>query len=211
MEYIGVSIYSVRRYEMDIQLLDRRERIIIATIQVINDVGIQKLSTKLIAKYDGVSEGTLFRHFKSKTEIMLAVLEHFSQYDQDIIQTSRNKNLAPVETIKYFINTYAEYYENYPEITAIMQSYDSLLCDSELAGTVERIVNTRTNYLFETLKQAQSRGMIHAELDCENLVNLILGGFKETCLKWRMRQYNFGLRDKVVAMIDMLLTRFIVN
>ena len=79
---------------MGISLLHRRESIIISTIGVLNEVGLQNLSTKLIAKREDVSEGTLFRHF---------------------------------------ICSYAEYYENYPAITELVQAYDSLMCDSELS------------------------------------------------------------------------------
>lgn len=196
---------------MNSSLLSRRERIIISTIEVINNVGFQKLSTKLIAEYEGVSEGTLFRHFKNKTDILLAVLQHFSQYDEAIIQTSKNKKLDPIETIKYFVNAYAEYYENYPAITAIALSYDSLLCDEELAQTVVKIVNRRTNFMLETFAKAQSLGRICKSVDCENLVYLVLGGFKEVCLKWRMRQFDFSLRDKVISMLDMLLTALVVE
>lgn len=192
-------------------LVSRRESIIASTIEVINNVGLQKLSTKLIAQYEGVSEGTLFRHFKNKTDIMLAVLEHFSQYDEDIIQTSINKKLNPVETIEYFINTYAEYYENYPAITAIVQSYDSLLCDTELAPVVEFIVNRRTQYMFEAAQNAKRLGMINQQVDCESLVYIILGGFKEICLKWRMNGFDFPLRDKVIAMLNMILSAFVLK
>jgi AcrR family transcriptional regulator len=195
---------------MGSSLLNRRERIIVSTIEVINEVGFQKLSTKLIAECEGVSEGTLFRHFKNKADIMLAVLEHFSQYDEDIIQASINRKLDPVETIRYFINTYAEYYENYPAITAIAQSYDSLLCDCELAPTVEGIVNRRAYFMLEATQNAQNMGMIDNQIDCENLVHIIFGGFKEICLKWRMNGFNFPLRDKVMAMLNMVLNAIVL-
>jgi hypothetical protein len=142
---------------------------------------------------------------------MLAVLEHFSQYDEDIIQASINKKLNPVETIQYFINTYAEYYENYPAITAIVQSYDSLLCDSELAPTVEDIVNRRTQYMLEVAQNAKGLGMIEQHVDCESLVHVILGGFKEISLKWRMSHFNFPLKDKVIAMLNMVLSAFVLK
>ena len=69
---------------MEKSLIKRHESIIVSTIQTLNAVGLQNLSTKLIAKQEGVSEGTLFRHFKNKTDIMLAVVDHFSQYDDAI-------------------------------------------------------------------------------------------------------------------------------
>lgn len=193
---------------MGISLLHRKESIIISTIETLNEVGLQKLSTKLIAQREGVSEGTLFRHFKNKTEIMLAVIEHFSQFDNAIIETSINKKLNPIERIRYFVKAYAEYYENYPEITAVVQAYDSLMSDPELAVKVQIIIEKRTSFIVETIKEAQNANMIQRNIDSEILGDLILGGFKEICFKWRILGYTFSIKDKTLLMFDMISSAF---
>lgn len=194
---------------MDISLIHRREGIIISTIETLNEVGLQNLSTKLIAKREGVSEGTLFRHFKNKTEIMIAVIDHFSQFDNAIIETSINRKLSPIETIRYFVCAYAEYYENYPAITAVVQAYDSLMCDPELSDKVRMIVNKRSDFILKTIKDAQKNGMIKANINSELLEALITGGSIDVCLKWRMAKFNFSIKDRTLAMLDMLLYAFL--
>jgi AcrR family transcriptional regulator len=193
---------------MEISLLHRREGIIISTIETLNEVGLQNLSTKLIAKREGVSEGTLFRHFKNKTEIMIAVIDHFSQFDNAIIETSINRKLSPIETIRYFVCSYAEYYENYPAITAVAQVYDSLMCDPELSDKVRGIITKRSDFILKTIKEGQQNGTIKAEINSELLEDLITGGTIEICLKWRMAKFSFSIKDKTLAMIDMLLDAF---
>ncbi|MDF2822322.1 MAG: transcriptional regulator [Clostridiales bacterium] len=191
---------------MEVSLLKRREGIIISTIEALNQVGLQNLSTKIIAKSEGVSEGTLFRHFKNKSEIMLAVLDHFCQYDDDIIQATINRELNPFEAIQYFVRTYAEYYESYPAITVVLQNFDSFLCDSELSATMRGIITKRMNFILETSEKAKKLGMIGSHIDCENLADLIMGGSREICLRWRMNKYSFSLKDKTVSMLSMLLS-----
>lgn len=194
---------------MEISLLNRREGIIISTIETLNDVGIQNLSTKLIAKREGVSEGTLFRHFKNKTEIMIAVIDHFSQFDNAIMETSINRKLSPIETIKYFVCSYAEYYENYPAITAVVQAYDSLMCDAELSDKVRAIIIKRSDFILKTINAAQENGTIKANINSELLENLITGGSIDICLKWRMAKFNFSIKDRTLKMLDMLLDSFL--
>jgi AcrR family transcriptional regulator len=193
---------------MEISLLHRREGIIISTIETLNEVGLQNLSTKLIAKREGVSEGTLFRHFKSKTEIMIAVIDHFSQFDNAIIETSINRELSPIATIRNFVSSYAEYYENYPAITAVVQAYDSLMCDSELSDKVRCIITKRSNFILKTIKEGQENGTIKAEIKSELIEDLITGGIREICLKWRMAKFSFSIKDRTLAMLDMLLNVF---
>jgi AcrR family transcriptional regulator len=190
-------------------LLHRRESIIISTIETLNEVGLQNLSTKLIAKREGVSEGTLFRHFKNKTEIMIAVIDHFSQFDNAIIEASKNRKLSPIETIRYYICSYAEYYENYPAITVVIQAYDSLMCDPELSDRVRTIINNRSDFILKAIKEGQKNGTIKADINSELLEDLITGGTRDICLKWRMAKYKFSIKERTLAMLDMLLDVFI--
>jgi AcrR family transcriptional regulator len=189
-------------------LLKRKDGIITSTIQALHEVGIQNLSTKEIAKREGVSEGTLFRHFKNKTEIMLSVLDHFSQYDEAIIQACVNRNTKPIETIQNYIIAYTEYYQNYPEITVIVQAYDSLLADPELSNKVKSIITIRVHFIQKVIEEAKLQGDLIDSVDSVYLSDLIVGGFRATCLRWRMEKYHFSLKDESVSMIDMLLNAF---
>jgi AcrR family transcriptional regulator len=75
--------------------LHRKDRLILTTIDIIDELGIQSLSTREIAKREGVSEATLFRHFKSKNDLLAAVLEYYSKFDDDIYQTTGINKLKP--------------------------------------------------------------------------------------------------------------------
>lgn len=194
---------------MSISILKRREGIIISTIEAIDKFGLQNLSTKKIADIEGVSEGTIFRHFKNKTEIMLAVLEHFSQFDNAIIETCNNKHLEHLDRVKYFVCSYVEYYENYPAITSLVQAYDSLMCDSELTVKVRSIIDKRSDFILKTIKVAQESEIIKANTNCELLEDLIMGGIREACLKWRLSNYSFSIKDRTLAMLNMILDAFL--
>lgn len=194
---------------MGISLIRRRESIIVSTIEILNEVGLQNLSTKLIANREGISEGTLFRHFKSKSDILSAVIDHYSQFDEVIINTCMNSANDPVDNVRYFFNRYAEYYENYPEITILQQLYDSLMYESELSGKVKNIINRRGNFVVYSLKRAQNEGLIGQEADCSLIAEFLLGGTKELCLKWRMTKFGFSIKDRTSAMVELFIDGFI--
>jgi len=52
-----------------------RERIIDATERVIQQRGLARVTTKEIARAAGVAEGTLFKYFERKDDLLLAVVE----------------------------------------------------------------------------------------------------------------------------------------
>jgi AcrR family transcriptional regulator len=52
-----------------------RQRLLDAATEILNRVGIQGATTREIARRAGVNEVTLFRHFKSKEQLLRAVLQ----------------------------------------------------------------------------------------------------------------------------------------
>lgn len=189
-------------------VLHTKERLILATIDVINDFGIQGFSTKKVTKRVGISSGALFKHFETKNALLIAVLDYYSQYDNDIIESIELKKMAPKEAITYYINRYAEYYENYPAITAITQSYDILTCDPKLGNYIKPIILSRFNFLKKMIERAQEKGEIRADIESEMLVDIINGSRREICLNWRLSEYNFSLRDKTLSTLEVILEAF---
>ncbi len=193
---------------MDSSFLHRRESIVLTAIEIIDELGIKGLSTREIAKRQGISEGTLFRHYKNKNEIITEVLNHYSQYDYDIAESVRLMNLKPKESIIYLIKAYSEYYENYPSITAIPNIYEVLIQNAELAEKVKSIYNNRRNYMKEIIKSGQKSGEIIPDIDAQNLSDVMLGFFRETVLRWRINGYSFSLKDSILTTFKTILDVF---
>lgn len=186
----------------------RKEHIVFTTIDVMNEQGVQAVSTREIAKREGVSESAIFKHFPKKSDLIIAVLNFFSQYDQDIFESSRIKNESSIQAIRYIIETYATYYQNYPAITAISQAFDEMRNNPYLEEKVQSIVNSRLDTLSALIKEAQEAHEIHSDLDSEMLADIIMGTFNSICFKWRMVNYSFSLKDKSLDAIDLILRHF---
>ncbi|HYE83493.1 MAG TPA: TetR/AcrR family transcriptional regulator [Clostridia bacterium] len=193
---------------MDKSLLHRKEAIIVTSIEVINDYGIQGLSTREVANRQGISEGTIFKHFRTKNELILAILDHYSQYDVDIVESIKLKKLKPKAAIIYFINAFAGYYQNYPQITAITQTYDVLSHDPKLEDKIKGIFMNRYGFFEATIAEGQKTGEITQSIDSEKLAGIIWGSFSTACLRWRLSGYNFPLKDYILTTIETVLKAF---
>jgi AcrR family transcriptional regulator len=186
-------------------LLTTKERIILETINVIHVFGIHSLSTKEVAKRVGISEPAIFKHFKSKSDLILAVLDHFTLYDADVIQSIRAKKLSPVAAIRCYIDTFSSYYNNYPAITALTQNYDLLHYDIIFREKVRYIMYSRSGFIAEMVERAKKEGEIRENVDSQYLSIVIIGSLREWCLQWRISNYSFSINERMVATLDMLL------
>lgn len=191
---------------MEKNILHRKERLIITAVEIIDDLGIQGLSTREIAKRQEVSEATLFRHFKNKNELLVAVLDYFAKFDLDIYNSAKLKK--PEEVIHFFIKSYAEYYENYPAITSILQIFDVLRYEPDLKDKVIEIYDNRNKYLSQLIEEVQQKGVLRSDVNNEVLANIILGTNREICLKWRIHGKYFSLRSEVLSVLNEILRTF---
>lgn len=186
-------------------ILHRKERLIITTIDLIDELGIQGLSTREIARREGVSEATLFRHFKNKNELLLAVLEYYTKFDADLLESARLKNLKPRDSMVYLVRSYAEYYESYPAITSVMQLLDVLRYEGALAEKIKSIKKVRMESFKQIIDNAQKTGEMRPGFDSESMALVINGMIREFCLKWRIEGHTFSLRDKILLTLGMIL------
>ncbi len=179
--------------------IKRKERIILTSIEIMDELGFQSLSTKEICRRQEVSEGTLYKHFRSKNDVILGVLDYYSKFDEDIKQTIEMKNMSAKDGITYFITRFAEYYESYPAMTAIQHSHEVLRNEPGIADKIIQIFESRTNYISYLVEKGIKNGEIKAHVDSESLSDIILGTFQAICLKWRMRSYKFSLKQRILT------------
>lgn len=185
--------------------MHRKDRLIITAIEIIDELGILGLSTREIAKREEISEATLFRHYKTKNDLLIAVLEYFGQFDEDIFLTVKKKGFSPKEAIIHFVSLLVGYYENYPAITAVMQMMDVLRYDPELEEHVQKIFNKCIDFMKELVEEAQKKGELCMDLTSENFAILISGLCREQCLKWRLEKHTFSLKEQTLFTLNKLL------
>lgn len=185
--------------------LSKKEQIVLSAIDIIDEFGIDGLSIRRLAERQGVTEAALYRHFKSKNDIILGVLDYYSNFDINIMNTIEKNKLDSKSAIIFFIKSFAEYYENYPEITSVSCSYPSLIYDEFIKNKVIEIITNRRNFLFNLIEEGKTNKEFTQDVNSEELVNIIWGTFKYIVFNWRVRKYQFSLKEKVLSAINTIL------
>lgn len=188
--------------------LSRREEIVLSTISLIHERGVNNVSMKEIARREGVTEASLYKHFKSKDNLILAVMEYYEQYDSHIYRTLTSNHFDSRENISGYFNIYAEYYNGYREITSLIRAYDVLAYDSSFSQRAFEIRKRKSNFLTELVKEGQRNKELKASVSAENIAYILLGTFDRVIAMWRQNEYSFSLTDKVREIIENVLDAF---
>lgn len=185
--------------------MKRSEKIILTAIEILDELGLQGLSTKEICRREGVSEGALYKHFTGKDGVMLGILGCYSKFDNDIKETIILKELSAKEGITYAISRYAEYYENYPAMTAILNLYETLSHEAGIAHKVAEIFEYRNRFFADLIEKGIREGEFKSDVNSDSLSDIILGACMSVTLKWRMHGRSYPLKDKILEAHDHIM------
>lgn len=190
---------------MKIDILKRKESIIITAIEVLYEVGINGMTIKEIAKRQNISEPAIYRHFDGKKEIIKEILRRYSIYDEVIKNTIFDNSMAGKEAIIYFCRAYAEYYQNYPQITTIMFSLDIFKYDEEANEEMKNIIKNRYNLLFGLISKAIDKKEVSLSKDIQVLTDSIFSILWTTTFLWRMENCSFDVKERILLAVDNII------
>lgn len=68
-----------------------KQKLIDATIKVLQDYSIQDISMRNIAKEAGVTTGSIYHHYKNKDELLLDVMEHSLHFTPKLYEITKKE------------------------------------------------------------------------------------------------------------------------
>lgn len=185
--------------------LSRKENIILTAIEIIDELGTQGLTIREISTRQEITEAAIYKHFKSKSEIILGVLESFAQFDNTIASVISEQKMSAKEGLIFIAKSFGEYYENYPEVTSILFIYDTIRNEPEAAVRIREIFNNRYDFVSRLVIQGQNDGQIDKNINSEDFSNIIIGMMESAIFRWRMNNFSFPLKEKIMQTIEALL------
>jgi hypothetical protein len=84
-------------------------------------------------------------------------------------------------------------------MTSILQSYEILKNEVGIAHRITEIFESRSDFIMRLIEMGKRDGEIKSNTDSESLSDIILGTFIAITLKWRIRKYNFPLKERILT------------
>ncbi|GHC79145.1 TetR/AcrR family transcriptional regulator [Limoniibacter endophyticus] len=146
------------------------EALVAATIEIIEERGVEHVSVREAAKRAGVSPGAPFRHFRSKTALMTAVAEQaMTRLTEAVALAHTNADssdpLAIFETIGHGYLRWAIANPTHFEIISSRTLID--FNSSEILRNQNEAIRRQ---MIDLLTDARERGQIVGDLDFDDLV-----------------------------------------
>lgn len=166
---------------------DRQIEIIEAATRRIDQYGIQNLTIKNLAADIKVTEPALYRHFKSKNDILMSLLNYFiARMENRISSLSVNNQKTPSENLIDLFNFQFKTFTERPAVVSVIFAENIFHFDEGLSIKVAQILDLMQGYVEQNIVNGQSKGDFNAEIPSLTLATILLGGIRLTVLKWKL-------------------------
>jgi TetR/AcrR family transcriptional regulator, fatty acid metabolism regulator protein len=184
----------------------RQIEIMNAATKRIDEFGIQNLTIKNLAADLNLSEPALYRHFKSKNDILLGMLTYFigqmkGRLD-DLLETDFDH---AQDELRAIFKSQLETIVNRPSIISILFSEGIFSFDQQLNEKVKQVMDLMQFYILENLQKGQSSGHYTKTLGASVMTTIIVGSMRLTVLKWKMSRYSSNLIKDGMGVLDTVL------
>lgn len=171
----------------------RQTEIINAATSLINEGGIQHLTTKLLAQKMGFSEPAIYRHFKDKNEILTSVLNYYKFGLKQSIDKIISEKINGKEKLGKIIQIQFQQFNENPAIVMVIFAESSFQNDIRLSDTVKNILIEKRERIEKIIKSGQRDGSVRKDISAVQLASIFMGSMRFTILHWRLQNYNFNL------------------
>jgi len=173
---------------------ERKKEIIDASLEIIFEEGMAKLTMRNIASKIGVSEAALYKHFENKQEVVENLIDFYF--------TDRlfNEQIHPEKDFRKAIYEIFDrkfsWLEGTPKLSVLIFQEEMF---REFPNVREKFVTHRRtleNQIYELIKYNQNRGTVKEIIDPHVFAMIITGSIRLSILRWSEENYSYPLKEE---------------
>ncbi|RJP61709.1 MAG: TetR/AcrR family transcriptional regulator [Candidatus Auribacter fodinae] len=168
-------------------------------MKLIAESGIHELTIKNVSKRIGISEPAIYRHFESKTAILIAILDIFESSTRTIIENARSAH-SSFDMIERIFMGRCESFANKPELATIIFSEEIFRNENVLIEKTRFLMGLHHSALQEIIQTAQNNNEIRKDVPAEHIAMITLGSLRLCVTKWRISGYKIDLLNTASSM-----------
>ncbi len=171
----------------------RQEQIAEAALAVIASHGVKGLSMAAVARRVGLVPSALYRHFKSKEQILDTALDFIGQRLVAGIATVRQQTDDPLEQLHLLLLRHVQAIRENQGIPRVLFSEDAYAGHAERRAKVLRLLRGYLDAVTAIVRQGQTQRRIREDVDPATVALTLLGLIQPGAVLWHMTNGDFDV------------------
>jgi AcrR family transcriptional regulator len=178
----------------------RKQEIIQATMEIVAEEGIQNLTMARLAKRTGITDGALYKHFGSKQEIVLAMVQEVQNSLSAFMRPQVAQYDDPLEKLQNVLRLQLEYLEQHKGVPRILFSEAVHAGNSEAKRLMRSGISNYLDFIRGILYRGIQEGQVRKDLDVDAAVTAFLGLVQGNVIVWSLSDFSFPLAERHAAL-----------
>ena len=191
---------------MNNKLSSRQSEIINTAIKLIGEGGIQALTIKNISSEIGIAESALYRHFKSKIEVLSTLLDFLGVIIISHYENVDKLKISPFEKIEKMILGQLKIFAENPPYAIVILSDGLYKNEKLLYDKIFKIMESAKSTFIKIIDEGKSIGEIRKDITSEQIAFVIMGSVRLTVNQWSLSGFSFDLKERGNILIKTLET-----
>jgi len=172
---------------------ERQIEIINKSINIIATKGIQGLTIKNLSKEIGISEPAIYRHFDSKTDILLSILKNFQEATSFMNEALQEIDDTAIGKIEFMFTKILDIFSQEPAQISVIFSEEIFKNENLLKEKIIEIMDLKEKTVEDIIKAGQGNGEIRNDIDCRTLALIVIGALRFRVKQWDLRNQKINL------------------
>lgn len=160
-------------------------------MEIIANEGISNLIMKRIAGLLDITDAALYKHFESKGEMLLFLVDRLETSVLDNFNNSLSSKKQDKALLKHVLKSQMEFIENNLEVPTILFAGALHFDDSKVVNRVNEVVESYSKAIEKLMNDLKREGYIDENTDIKNAVTLFIGMIQASFLKWMTSDYSY--------------------
>jgi AcrR family transcriptional regulator len=176
--------------------INRKKQIMQGAVEIVSEKGLNALTMSTLSTKVGVTEGALYRHFSSKNELIMDILNDiFLETTSQISEVTSRKqpNAAKLQQImenELFI------FKQRPAIANLLFAEEYFLTNHNIKILIYSIINTIQLYIQEIFEAGSNNGEFKNNLNPRHISFMFLGMIRMLVMNWKLSDYQWDLPEQ---------------
>jgi AcrR family transcriptional regulator len=185
--------------------LVRQKEIVSAARKLIVKYGSEHVTIRRMAKEIGVTEGAIYRHFKSKKDILLFLIDDVESALREDIGKNYAGDLKSIDILEKIILGHISTIEQRKGVTFQVIAEIISLGDKKLNARVYAVINKYIERIKNILNDGVAEGVFRPDIDTEATAKLFFGMTQGLVNIWALSQYSFNLENEYKSVWNIFL------
>ena len=180
--------------------VSRKQQIARAAMEIISEEGLHNLVMVKIAKRVGVTDAAIYKHFRSKNDMLLYMIEELEKSMIERFIAYIGHVTDPIDQLYNLLSFQFEFIEENKGIPRIIFSESLQQQNKEIKVKITNLLTNFLQIIKDILKAAKKNGQVHEEIDVDAAASIFVGMIQSSVVFWALSDFSYSLRVRQAAL-----------